>query len=684
MRTSLSLAVSLAVLAWSADAPAAAVVSPDLQARLSSAGPHPVIVTVERRDVLDRLATLTGQLRVLQELPMAGALLTSAQVQEVAGWDGVESVYFNAPLEYFNYEAGEITGGHWVHDNVGLSGSGVTVAVLDSGIDSNHPDLPYAGKVVQNVKLLTDLGLVGASAYLENQANTDTSSGHGTHVAGTVGGTGEASANDSRRARYYDGIAPGADLIGLGAGEAISILAALEGFDWVLANQDRYGIDIVTNSWGSSNSVYDPNSPINKASYETYRRGMVVAFAAGNDGPAEDTLNPYGIVPWVINVGSGTKARDLSDFSSRGIAGDPYKAIDVVAPGSGICSTRAIGTPIGATGTLVDLANPTYTTYYHCISGTSMATPFVAGTAALLLEANPELSPDQIERILVETADPMAGYAPHQVGGGYIDVAEAVERAAATNGNRQRFLEGDTAWSSQGKWNQVHDDDALLAYEGRWRDASQAGTDGGSYRVATVSKKETPRVRMSFSGTSVKLAYPRNRDGGQADVYVDGVQRGRISFFNQQPDLATFVVGGLDKGLHRVELRGVAGRVHFDGALTDGPLFASNVALVEESSSYSGTLGPSAENLQVIEHAFEVGADAIEIRGVLGWDGGVDVDLYLLGPDGQQVASGATLANPEVLEFAVKEPGTYTWQVSGYATVIANYTLDATLVRAVE
>jgi subtilisin family serine protease len=684
MRTSLSLAVSLAVLAWSADAPAAAVISSDLQARLSSAGPHPVIVTVERRDVLDRLAALTGQLRMLQELPMAGALLTSAQVQEVATWDGVESVYFNAPLEYFNHEAGEITGGHWVHDNVGLTGSGVTVAVLDSGIDSNHSDLPYGGKVVQNVKLLTDLGLVGVSAYLENQANTDTSSGHGTHVAGTVGGTGEASANDTRRARYYDGIAPGADLIGLGAGEAISILAALEGFDWVLANQDRYGIDVVTNSWGSSNSVYDPNNPINKASYEAYRRGMVVAFAAGNDGPAEDTLNPYGIVPWVINVGSGTKARDLSDFSSRGVAGDAYKAIDVVAPGSGICSTRAIGTPIGATGTLVDLANPTYTTYYHCISGTSMATPFVAGTAALLLEANPELSPDQIERILVETADPMAGYAPHQVGGGYIDVAEAVERAAATDGNRQRFLDGDTAWSSQGMWNRVSDDDALLAYEGRWRSASHDGAEGGSYRTATVSKKQAPRVRMSFSGTAFKLTYPRNGDGGQADVYVDGIARGRISFFNQQADQSSFVVGGLDKGIHRVELRGVDGRVYFDGGLTDGPLFASNVTLVEDATTHTGTLGPSAENLQVIEHPFEVGADAIEIRGVLGWEGGVDVDLYLLGPDGQQVASGATLANPEMLEFAVKQPGTYTWQVSGYATVIANYTLQATVVRAVE
>ena len=639
-------------------------------------------MTFSEPAALDRLRALGTPVLPMQQLPMSGALLSSAQVREVAGWDGVESLYLDAPLQYFNHEAAEITGGHVAHDEYGASGRGVTVAVLDSGIDATHPDLSFGSKTVQNVKLIGDLGLVGLNAALENQSNTDTSSGHGTHVAGTVGGTGAASANDPRRAAYYDGIAPQAELIGLGAGEGISILHALQGFDWVLANQDRYGIDIVTTSWGSSVSVYDPNSPINTASYEAYRRGIVVTFAAGNDGPAEDTLNPYAIVPWVINVGSGTKERGLSDFSSRGIAGDTYKHIDVVAPGSGICSTRAVGTAIGATGTLVDDTDPTYTAYYHCISGTSMATPFVAGTAALLLEANPDLSPDQIEQILMETADPMPEWGYHVVGGGYINVAAALQRAADTVGERQSFLDGVTAWSSQGEWNRVADADPLLVYVGQWRSSSASDASDGHWRYATVGRKSAPALHFSVQGGDLQFSYPRDPRGGLADVYVDGVLQGRISFLAETSDFAgRFAAAGLGNGLHRVELRGVQGRVYFDGLLTDGSLQPTGTVEVEDTATFTGTMTPSVADVIVHRFPIEVGSDVTSLRATLGWTGGVDLDLHLVGPDGNRVASAATLSNPERLEFAVTEPGTYTYEIAGYISLLANYTLTSTQVR---
>ncbi|WP_147651296.1 S8 family serine peptidase [Vulcaniibacterium gelatinicum] len=683
-RTLLGLAVAAGLSGLAAPAAdAAALISPDLQQRLQVAPTHEVIVTYTDPRVVQRLALLTSALRPLEELPMAGALLTTAQVREVASWDGVESLYFNAPLRYYNHEAAEITGGHLVHDGIGLKGRGITVAVIDSGIDANHPDLQFGSKTIQNVKIVADLGLLGVGANVENLPDTDTSSGHGTHVAGTVAGTGAVSAADPRRPNYYDGIAPEASLVGLSVGEGINILFALEAFDYALANQQRYGIDIITNSWGASGGGFDPGNPINQASYEAYKRGMVVTFAAGNDGPAEDTLNPYAIAPWVINVGSGTKSGDLSSFSSRGVAGDFYKHVDVVAPGSNIVSTRAVATPLPALGPVLNPSNPTYTAYYASMSGTSMATPFVAGTAALLLEANPELSPDQIEQILVQTATPMPAYGYHVVGGGYINVFKAVELASRTQGNRAAFLRGETAWSSQGQWNTVGDGNGLLAYAGNWQTASSSTASDGSYRKSSVTKKSVPRLHLAFHGEAMQLLYPRDARGGLADVYVDGVFRGRISFYNGTADTARFALNNLSDGLHKVELRGVTGNVYFDGALLDGQMFPVGTQLVEETETFTGTLGPSAENLEVDEFPFEVGQDTVSIKARLSWSGGVDVDFCLVNPAGEEVACGATLANPETLEYAVTEPGTYRYRVKGYATLLASYTLTSTETRAV-
>lgn len=680
LRTALALAIA-AGLALPASAAAAALVSPDLQQRLDAHPTHRVVVTFSDASQVKRLATLTNHLLPMRALPMAGALLTSAQVRQVAQWDGVESIHFDAPLRYYNYDAGEITNGHKVHDFIKLTGKGVTIAVLDSGVDATHPDLPQGTKVIQNVKLVGDLGTAGISAWIENVPNSDTSSGHGTHVAGTVGGTGEASIADRRRTRAHDGIAPGATLVGLGAGEGLSILYALMGFDYALANREKYGIDIITNSWGSSNSVYDPSNPINRASYEAYRQGMVVAFAAGNDGPAENTLNPYAIVPWVINVGSGTKAKGLSDFSSRGVEGDFYKHIDLVAPGSSIISTRALNTALPALGPVLDPSNPTYTQYYASMSGTSMATPFVAGAAAVLLEANPDLSPDQIENILVTTASPM-GLPYHVVGGGYVDVLAAVDMASKTAGQRGAFLQGVTRWSSKGAWVIANETDALLSYSAGWTAAAGDNATDGTYRKATVSKKSAPRVTLAFEGDDAQLLYPRDAKGGLADVYVDGRLHSRISFQNATPSRASLPLKDLGRGIHKVEIRGVSGNVYFDGSLTEGKLYPTTTTVSEATTRFTGTMGPSAENLEIDEIPVEVGADVISLKAVVGWSGGVDIDVALVDPDGNEVATAATLSNPEVLEYAVTRPGTYRYLVKGYATVLANYTVDSTITRA--
>lgn len=120
----------------------------------------------------------------------------------------------------------------------------------------------------------------------------------------------------------------------------------------------------------------------------------------------------------------------------------------------------------------------------------------------------------------------------------------------------------------------------------------------------------------------------------------------------------------------------------FDGSLTEGRLYPVTTTLSTSTQRFTGTMGPSVENIEVDEFAFEVGADAISIKANLGWSGGVDIDFSLVDPAGNEVASGASLANPETLEFAVTTPGTYKYLVKGFATVIANYTLDSTITTA--
>src|SRR5439155_11848152 len=126
----------------------------------------------------------------------------------------------------------------------------------------------------------------------------DTTSGHGTHVASTAAGTGAALAGK------YRGVAIGASHVGVGAGETLFLLTALEAFDWVLAHRDTYGIRVISNSWGTSGS-FSPNDPINVATKMAHDAGLVVVFAPGNAGPDQNSLNPFRRAPWVRCAAAG-------------------------------------------------------------------------------------------------------------------------------------------------------------------------------------------------------------------------------------------------------------------------------------------------------------------------------------------------------------------------------------------
>jgi serine protease AprX len=347
-----------------------------------------------------------------------------------------------------------------VHRDLGVTGKGVGVAIMDSGVNADNPGLEFGTKVVQNVKFTGDLGklyceptdpcLRNDDTYVENLRNTDNSSGHGTHVAGTVAGTG-ANSEGNR----YAGVAPGAHLVGLAVGEGLSIIniMVLAATDWLIDNKAKYNIQIVNNSWGGT-GAFDPNDPINEAMRVLHAKGVTVVFAAGNDGPAQNTMNRRSVAPWVISVAAGCKwgvddptnsaascgdgrANMLANFSSRGIPGDPLQHPDITAPGVRIVSTRSYtGTALNVLGAPSDArlcAVPTESlAHYTCSSGTSMAAPHIAGVLALMEEASKgTLTPDAGLAALQGTATAMPGYAEWEVGAGYVNALAAVKRVTA-------------------------------------------------------------------------------------------------------------------------------------------------------------------------------------------------------------------------------------------------------------
>lgn len=396
------------------------------------------------------LSTLgAGTLR-FEHLPMVFAVGTPSQIAAISNLPGVTSVFSNKELEYFLAESVPSINGHLAHA-AGYTGKGVGIAILDSGVDGAYnPDLKHPTRTVQNVKILADAGdilpvageslpMLAGALYLENVGTSETTSGHGTHVAGIAAGDGTASG------AKYVGVAPGANLIGLGAGEAITVLWALAGFDWILDHHAEYNIQVVNNSWGTTGE-FDPADPVNVATKKIYERGIAVVFAAGNEGPGENTLNPYSAAPWVISVAASCKTVSpdptnsagqcaggfLADFSSRGRPGDALYHPDITAPGVNIVSTRSIfGVVVGGTAVPADLLDcaisQSHLAYYMCIGGTSMAAPHVAGTIALMEQAaKGRLTPDGALNALRRTARPVAGYGEWEVGAGYMDAWAAV------------------------------------------------------------------------------------------------------------------------------------------------------------------------------------------------------------------------------------------------------------------
>jgi serine protease AprX len=438
-------------------APAAfgqAVVGPSLDAAIAGAPRarlHEVIVTFDGAGPLS-----LGQLGVLQahglrgvyfqNLPIAGVLATRPQVRALQRTPGVRSLWLNEPLQYENEVPTALTGVDRLRADARLrtaaglpySGAGVGVLVNDSGIDGTHPDLQFGSHVVQNVLAQTNLHAQEALlpiTYVENVPNTDIGAGHGTHVAGIVGGTGQQSAG------RYEGVAPGAGLIGYGSGAALFILDTIGGFDYALTHHTQYNIRVVSNSFGNTGDVgtpFNPDDPTNVATKALADRGIVVVFSAGNAGSGQGTITGnFKKAPWVVLVAAGDDLGLLADFSSRGVRGgggtvtvdgQTFAWVDrptVAAPGVDVLSARA---SLGDSPPDPNLP-PSEAPWYVPLSGTSMACPHISGVVALMLQANPTLDVYDVKALLEATATNMPGMEAWEAGAGYVNAYAAVQAA---------------------------------------------------------------------------------------------------------------------------------------------------------------------------------------------------------------------------------------------------------------
>ncbi|MCL7430174.1 S8 family serine peptidase [Streptomyces sp. YS415] len=272
----------------------------------------------------------------------------------------------------------------------GTTGGGVKVAVLDTGVDPDHPDLADR--------------IDGTASFVPYDAEIADYNGHGTHVASTIAGTGDASGGQER------GVAPGARLeVGKvlddeGRGDESWIIAGME---W--AARDRQA-EIVNLSMGSSSG--DPADPLSQAVDRLSREtGALFVVAAGNAG-APRTISSPGAADAALTVGAVDSADRLAEFSSQGPRkGDAGLKPEITAPGVGIVAARS--------------SYPRGSGDYTTMSGTSMAAPHVSGSAALLAALHPDWSGQQLKEALVSSARATPAYTPFQAGGGRLDVASA-------------------------------------------------------------------------------------------------------------------------------------------------------------------------------------------------------------------------------------------------------------------
>ncbi|MGW2637375.1 S8 family peptidase [Streptomyces sp. NPDC001348] len=452
-------------------------------------GTLPLIVSYEGKSAQRRSTQKSlladADATVRRELPsVAGAAITVPKAGADDMWQaltegkGVARVWldgrFKASADEDGAKAGEAGGGvaqigapaAWA---AGYDGKGVKVAVLDTGVDTTHPDLASAVK---------------ASKDFTGTGSTDDMAGHGTHVAATLAGSG------ARSGGRYKGVAPGAGILNAkvlddsGEGSDSSVIAGLE---WAAGQ----GAKVANLSLGQEDTPgEDPvEAAVNALSKST---GMLTVAAAGNEGPDAGTVDSPGAAESALTVGAVDGEDRLADFSSIGPTADSALKPDLTAPGVDIVSARA------AHGHMGDPAADGYVS----MSGTSMATPHVAGAAAILAQRHPDWTGARIKQALTASTTPTTGATGYQQGTGRVDVSRALEGAVASEQTSVSF--GKQLWP--------HTDDRPVTQHITYRNdgdhpvtldlTATATGPGGSTSPEGMFTLSTTRLTVPAGGTA--------------------------------------------------------------------------------------------------------------------------------------------------------------------------------------
>jgi len=377
-----------------------AKVASELKSQMrAQANDQPIPVIIRRKEgVFSAQSLLPSSPKIdhtFTLFPGEACSIVASDIDTLSQRDDIEEIWPDLPVQaWLNTSVPKLeTPKVW---EAGFKGTGVKVAIIDTGIDETHPD--FEGRIVASKSFVSD------SATDDN--------GHGTHVAGIVAGSGAKS--DGK----YVGVAPEASLYVAkvlrsdGGGSMSGVMAGIE---WAVLEQE---VQILNLSLGSAVSCDGTDALSVLCDEAVTQAGVIVCVAAGNTGPNPKTIGSPGCARQVITVGAVDDDDQIARFSSRGPTADGRIKPDIVYPGVGIAAAQATGTRLG----------PVVVEGYIAIDGTSMATPHAAGVAALMLQAKPELEAEQLKAHMLAGAVSVGAH-PHAQGVGRGDAHRSYLKA---------------------------------------------------------------------------------------------------------------------------------------------------------------------------------------------------------------------------------------------------------------